>query len=150
MPVVVILPVFELGCQLRCVEVIDLEGRPELVQTGLLSPFDFAVQVGRAGLDRAPLDALSGKRVLELVAGELSAAIRLHTLDRKGHLVDNLFEEAHGILGRATRIETHHHQACAVIDGGGLNDALGHLAAVDLNALTWDSLLVALDAATAQ
>ena len=100
--------------------------------------------MGRARLDRSPLNVVLTQSVLKRIAGKLSATIGLDALDGERHLPPQVIEEPDGVLGGASRIDLDHHQACAVVDGGVLDATRGDLACVDLDPLARHLFLIAL------
>lgn len=85
-PVIEVLPIFDLGQELLIVEVGEIERSVELVERSLLNPLDFAIEMRLAWFDGPSLDPAAGQFVLEFVAGELGAIIGLDALDGEGHL----------------------------------------------------------------
>ena len=74
-PVIEVLPVGRLGFEIWVVEV---DGRPELLESGALDALDLAVQMRRARADRSELDAPGAQPGLDLDGEELLATVRLN------------------------------------------------------------------------
>ena len=135
------LPLGQSGPELR---IVEIDGRPELLQRRLLHALDLAVEVRRARPDGAELDAPGPQPVLDLVGEEFLATVGLDALDRDRYLLDELIEKRQGRLRRWAGEEANHLITRAIVDRRVLVEPRSDLADVHLDAVAGDRPRIAL------
>src|SRR5581483_4955074 len=104
-PVVGVLPEVELLGQVRGVQV---GGRVELQEVGLVRALDLAIQVRRGWPNRSELNRRLLQPSLDTQGKEFASTVGLETLNGKRHFLHDAFEKRDGVSGVAAREQTEH------------------------------------------